>query len=171
MAVMRDILHVARDGDADEHHGPGFSALWKADVGNVHGPLSLPSSSSLAWLEQVPTLGCAFQGGQRGEHQQDPGAVAVCLLWGDFPFPAQEAGALLPILLPSSSLWAGGCCQLPRLACFSWSCAEAYPPAWGPPVLAWPAHRRWAMAKLLLLKGLRLLFSLALAREEEAEGL
>lgn len=57
---MRDILHVARDGDTGEHHGLGFSALWEADVGNVHGPLSLPSSSSLTWLKQIPILECAF---------------------------------------------------------------------------------------------------------------
>lgn len=94
--------------------------------------------------------------------------MAVCLLWGDFP--AQGAGALLPILFPSSFLWAGGCCQLPRLAS-SRAVLKLIPLPVGPPVLAWPAHRRWAMAKLLLLKGLRLLFSLALAREEEAEGL
>lgn len=39
------------------------------------------------------------------------------------------------------------------------------------PVLVWPAHGRWALAKPPLSKGLRLLFSLALGREEEAEGL
>lgn len=108
-------------------------------------------------------------GGQQAEHQQDLGSVAACLLWG--VFLAQGAGALLPLWLPSPSPWAGGCCQLPRLACSFWSCAEASPPTWGLPVPVWPAHGRWVLAKPSLLKGLRLLFSLALGREEEAEGL
>lgn len=55
-------------------------------------------------------------------------------------------------------------------ACSSWSSAEASPAAWG--CLSWLGLPMGdGHCPLLWPEGLRLLFSLALAREEEAEGL
>lgn len=73
------------------------------------------------------------------------------------------AGALIPVR------W--GMLSAPQARLFSWSCAEASLSAWRVPVPVWPAHRRRVLAKPPLPKGLRLLFALALGREEEAEGL
>lgn len=67
---------------------------------------------AFGWLEQVPSLGGVCSRGAASGASAGPGSCA------------QGAESPLPLWFPSPSPRAGGCCQLPRLACSFWSCAE-----------------------------------------------
>lgn len=123
--------------------------LWEGGVGHGHGP-HLPGGmcGQLSWSRMVGKCLPRWRG-QHAEQQQDLGPRSAVTN------SRACAGGPVPLCVPSPSPWAAGCCQLP---------------SWGLPSPGVCPQEAGA-GKAGCAEGLMPVFSLALGREEEAEGL